>query len=64
MGLQLFKAPHRVSESCYRIRKFSGVEKVVCSCVDDNGKLWRIIAGVAARGEKLGSFLLSIPEVQ
>jgi len=58
MGLQLLKTPHRVSESCYRIRKFSGVEKVVCSCVDDNGKLWRIIPRVTAWGEKLGSFLL------
>lgn len=57
--LQLFKASHRVSESCYRIRKFSGVEKkMVCSCVDDNGKLWRIMPGVAARREKLGRFLL------
>jgi hypothetical protein len=26
--------------------------------MDDNGKLWRIIPGVATRGEKLGRFLL------
>ena len=58
VGLQLFKASHSVSESCYRIREFSGVEKMVCSCVDDNGKLWRIIPGVAGRGEKLERFLL------
>ena len=56
--LQLFRASHGVSESCYKIRKFSGVEKMVRSCVDDNGKLWRVVPGVAARGEKLGRFLL------